>query len=176
MNGFSQNIFRAAIFGIVLILTTTGGDAYAQRSAFVMSAIENEAAGDEILAGDYAGAADLLSEGDKLDGDAFSKANNLCVALTLGGQIDDAERQCNEALYHSRIHRRSIESRVDVVRFRAVALSNRGVLKAISGDLDGAEQDFEQAAKISSRLQNAALNLEHLRDLRQRLTASTSSK
>ncbi|MEO0574483.1 MAG: hypothetical protein AAF004_03405 [Pseudomonadota bacterium] len=172
-----HNLFsKPAAAAMLIVLIGMGHNVQAAESAFVMSAVENEAAGDEILAGDYAAAVTNLMGNARLIGDGFSKATNLCVSLTLGGQIDDAERQCSRALRYSRAHRRSLDGGAQAKRFHAVALSNRGVLRAVSGDLDGAERDFERAAKISASIENAELNLEHLSALRQRLAANTPAK
>lgn len=173
MKRLQKLISIPAAFATAIVLVGLGTNVQAADSAFVMSAVENEAAGDEILAGDYAAAATTLMGNVRLVGDGFSKATNLCVSLTLGGQIDDAERQCSRALRYSRAHRRSLDGGIQAKRFHAVALSNRGVLRAVSGDLDGAQRDFERAAKISTEIENAELNLEHLSALRQRLALNT---
>jgi hypothetical protein len=43
--------------------------------------------------------------------------------------------------------------------FYAVALSNRGVIRAVSGDIEQARQDFKAAMKFSSTLTAPAENL-----------------
>jgi hypothetical protein len=49
-----------------------------------------------------------------------------------------------------------------VRRFMAMALSNRGVARALKGQHDLAAADFEQAIDIKSRLAEPAINLARL--------------
>ncbi|MEE4163951.1 MAG: tetratricopeptide repeat protein, partial [Woeseiaceae bacterium] len=49
-----------------------------------------------------------------------------------------------------------------VRRFMAMALSNRGVARALKGQYDLAAADFEKAIDIKSRLAEPAINLARL--------------
>lgn len=171
----NSNFLPKILATMALVIVATATHAQADQTVFVMSAIENEAAGDAILAGEYAVAADTILTRSRIIGDNYSKETNLCVSLTLDGQIESAEAHCESALRHSRvadrISRRLSDSRAQARLYRAVALSNRGVLRGVSGDLDGAQSDFERAAALSAAIDNADRNLQHLETLRQRLSA-----
>jgi hypothetical protein len=56
----------------------------------------------------------------------------------------------------------SPQERQAVRRLHAVALSNRGVAFAVSGQNERAQADFEAAARIESRLKEPAINLARL--------------
>jgi hypothetical protein len=79
---------------------------------------------------------------------ALVAATNLCVAYTVTRELDRAFEACAEAL--------TLARRVDKgtsARFRSTAtaraLTNRGVLRAVSGDTLGAAADFREAARSS---------------------------
>lgn len=57
---------------------------------------------------------------------------NLCIAYILNKDFDQAEDYCGKA----------VKQQND----RAVSYNNRGVLKALQGDLDGAVEDFTNAS------------------------------
>ncbi len=62
--------------------------------------------------------------------------DNLCVAYAIKLEYDTAMRYCNQALGYA--------------PYRAVALNNRGVLRAVTGDNRGAIQDFRRASCLRS--------------------------
>ena len=57
---------------------------------------------------------------------------NLCIAYTLSKEFDQAEDYCDKA--------------VERPNNKTVSYNNRGVLKAMQGDYEGAVQDFANAA------------------------------
>ena len=61
---------------------------------------------------------------------------NLCAALALDGQLEEALPACDRA--------------VDMREGNWVAWNNRGAAKWLSGDVEGARADFAQAASLES--------------------------
>jgi Flp pilus assembly protein TadD len=55
----------------------------------------------------------------------------------------------------------------------ALAYSNRGVLRAVTGDFDGASQDFEFAARVDTDRATAAANLAFLKSRQATAVASS---
>jgi tetratricopeptide (TPR) repeat protein len=58
--------------------------------------------------------------------------NNLCIGYILSKEFDQAEEYCDRAVEH--------------LADRTVSYNNRGVLRALQGDYDGAVQDFASAS------------------------------
>ena len=61
-----------------------------------------------------------------------SVLTTLCAAYIVKGELELATSTCEEAVEYD----------------RRAAYNNRGVLRAIQGDVDGAERDFAKAARI----------------------------
>ena len=95
----------------------------------------------------------------------FDVATNLCVAYTMTEQLDSAELACNAAV-------KAAEKMADAtspmfnnaVSDQAIAYSNRGVFRAVSGDLDGAREDFDLAIKAAPEDSHAVVNLAKLQE------------
>ncbi|WOJ94804.1 hypothetical protein R0135_06450 [Congregibacter variabilis] len=122
-------------------------------SRYKMAAVSNRARGNVVLAGDYEKAIEVLdSKGAK----QFASSTNLCVAYTMTGELQKADLECGTAL--------KLSQEKAAGRDMAVALSNLGVLKAVSGDLSGARQDFTRALELNRKLSEASDNLQILRD------------
>lgn len=122
-------------------------------SRYKMAAVSDRARGNVVLAGDYAKAIEVL--GSK-SGKHFASSTNLCVAYTMTGDLEKAGTECDVAL--------TLSEDSAVRRDTAVALSNRGVVKAVSGDVSGAQQDFTRALEINRKLLEASENLQTLRE------------
>ncbi|MFK7830500.1 MAG: hypothetical protein AB8B57_12050 [Congregibacter sp.] len=124
---------------------------------YQMAAISNRAHGRAVLSGDYDKAiTQLLGQQQR-----FESSTNLCVAYTLNGDLDKAGGACKTALRISEQNARLLNPRREVVvrRDLAIALSNQGVLLAISGDLGGARQNFAKAVELHTDIQQATVNL-----------------
>lgn len=78
---------------------------------------------------------------------------NLCVAYTLNQQYTDAAPYCEQAV--------EISSSSDSTKL-AMALTNRGVLSAITGNLTNAVKDFERASSLDAGIDVPAENLSRL--------------
>ena len=119
-------------------------------AGFQMAAVIDHAQGQAVVAGDYGQAIASLGNTRRY----FESSTNLCVAYTMTGELEKANAECATAL--------KISKRKETRRDIAVALSNLGVLKAVSGDLDGAKSDFDRAVRVNSTLRQANDNLELL--------------
>lgn len=91
----------------------------------------------------------------------------LCVAYTQTKQIDRAVEACDYAIAAAEKEARRLERSSPYGSYltrtadtgRAIALTNRGVLHAVSGQSDQARAMFEQALGLKSREGSAAINL-----------------
>lgn len=131
-------------------------------SAYVMAVFDDRAQGQQLVSGEYEGAIAALAEGGQGNA-SLEVRNNLCVAYAMTKRLSKAEEACVQALRSSRksaafwnhSYRRQRED-------RAVAYSNRGVIRAVSGDIEGAMEDFRRAVKLSGTFEPAAHNLARL--------------
>ena len=88
--------------------------------------------------------------------------NNLCVS-TLMQQKDDASSICNDAVEQSlKLTTTFTVSNSGLRRLRATALNNRAVLSALTGGIDDALRDLEDATSFKPTSQEARANLETL--------------
>lgn len=131
-----------------------------------LAAIQDAAYGRMILADDFASAIDRLEDRSRGGIYGFYAANNLCVAYIKTGALDRADASCATAV--DRISTMAeardfdYEEAAAIRRFMAIALSNRGVVRALRGDRDLAAADFEKAIDIKSRLAEPGINLARL--------------
>ena len=166
------------IVALAISFLTSGAiasDTEIKTSAFIMSAVEDSAAGKQIMAGDYEAAADDIRNDGRQRYDAFAKATNLCVSLTLSDELDAAEPHCESAVQQSRnlkhLYKLGENGRANPNLSYAIALSNLGVLRVLTGDLDTAQQHFENAASISTTLDNPDHNMNRLQQVRSRIAS-----
>ncbi|MGB7451467.1 MAG: hypothetical protein WBM36_04990 [Lysobacterales bacterium] len=101
----------------------------------------------------------------------YATATNLCAALTMLGQYDQAEPRCDEAIKLAEKQPvpapRGWKGINQVAAQRAVAYSNRGVMRILRGNVSGAEEDFltaiERKANLSAPTRKLAkANVEHI--------------
>jgi tetratricopeptide (TPR) repeat protein len=147
-------LFGACVFaGNVLALAAQADESAQGLSAagYQMAAVSNRARGSSVLGGDYDQAIDDLGGQSRRH---FASSTNLCVAYTMTGDLEKADVECGAAL--------KLSEKASVRRDIAVALSNLGVIKAVRGDISGAQQDFNEALKIHGELRQASDNLQHL--------------
>lgn len=138
-------------------------------AAYTMAVIKNEAYGRQVTAGKYEHAIDKITRGGVRAKDRFADHVNLCVAYTKTKNIKSANRSCNAALAGLKKQEdRAMRSKKSPLygaytRDLAVALSNRGVLFAVSGDRARAKESFAAALELQTSLsQIAKRNLERL--------------
>ncbi|MFK8054188.1 MAG: hypothetical protein AB8F65_14565 [Woeseiaceae bacterium] len=163
------------IVALAISFLTTGAiasDEETDSSAFIMSAVEDAAGGKQIMAGEYEAAADDIRKDGRQRYDAFARATNLCVSLTLSDKLDAAESHCESAVQQSRhpnhVYKVGADGRPNPSLSRAIALSNLGVLRALTGDLTAAQRHFERAASTSTKLDNPTHNMSRLLQIRSR--------
>ncbi len=137
--------------------------AAADATSFELGSYVNSPGGKEIAARDYAGAISAARVYGTAGGiDALVAATNLCVAYTATGAFSEARGPCDRAVELAR--REDAAAMRPMMRETATsrALSNRGVLRALSGDSTGAASDLRAAAKRKDAFAAAASNLAHL--------------
>lgn len=138
------------------------------KANYEMAFFADSAQGSKILSGNYKKAIEKIAA--KVHGHASLHAKtNLCVAYTKAGDIAAAEAACDAAVAAAKTFRKSgsglaFETSSQMrARFTAIALSNRGVLKAVKGDLAAARADFDAAlAQQAREIPLVRANLEKL--------------
>lgn len=166
---YSGHAAKAA-FALFIALSSAGAMADESPDAFTMTAIEPEAAGELVTAGRYAEAIEQITSRRAT---SFVMQNNLCVAYAKSKAVTEAFAACEAALNVRRTVTAPTYLYSTVIakkqRDRAIALSNRGVLRAVTGDVDGARADFEESLELYSTFDAAEANLAQLQ---KRLTAA----
>jgi Flp pilus assembly protein TadD len=140
---------RRVLPGLMLLVLAASASTQAVSSEgrYEMTFYEARPGGAEIATGDYdaaiATAVRVAVWHDALD--RFVAKTNLCVAYAMTGALEQAERSCSEAV-------RLASSADRLPRLRrgdsatAMALNNRGVVRALRGDAERASADFRRAA------------------------------
>lgn len=153
----------AALFGVL-------GPAAAQADGelpkgYIMNVFGDTAMGTAVEGGAYETVIEKLTEKDARGARRIADQVNLCVAYAKTKQIDKATESCDRALEMAgtTVRRASFETlRAAQARAndqRAIALINRGVLHAVVGEDDKAQDLFEAAANLGTDNTSAALNL-----------------
>lgn len=158
----------ALLLGPVFSMPVTAEETPAAE--YTMAVIKNEAYGRRVTAGKYEQAIDRITRGGGRVKDRFADQVNLCVAYTKTKDIENANAACNAALAGLRKQEaRATRSKKGPLygnykKDLAVALSNRGVLFAVSGDAERAKESFAAAIELQTSLSHIAeSNLERLR-------------
>ncbi|MGI9287029.1 MAG: hypothetical protein ACR2P1_16715 [Pseudomonadales bacterium] len=127
-------------------------------------AVHNHAPGHkQIEAGDYDKAIAVSLNARRAPPWKVSAETNLCVSYTVLKQYDRAQRACTKAIHAARSDRRLYLSlRRDSGTVLAQLYCNRGVLKAISEDLEGAAKDFSKARHYNADSEQYAVNYARL--------------
>lgn len=138
------------------------------RPKFEMAVYSDAPQGMKILSGKYDQAISKINTKPS-SADRVHVKTNLCVAYVKAGNIDAADTACEEAVVaaesmnkvrtSSFIGQSSAKVRA---RYLAVALSNRGVVKAVRGDLEAAKLDFGAALAQRSGVSSVETNIEQL--------------
>jgi len=138
------------------------------KPKYEMAVFSDAEQGSKILSGEYDQAIEKINAKSRA-ADSFHLQTNLCVAYTKSGNIKAAEQACEEAVVAAKSLRKirttsfaGPASSQRRARYVAIALSNRGVVKAVQGDLEAARQDFEAAMAERSRISSIESNLERL--------------
>jgi hypothetical protein len=134
------------------------------KSSLELGYYSNWPGGKDLAAHDYAAAIAAASEvGVGADSTtALVAATNLCVAYTMTKAFRLAVESCDAAVTLARQVDGPAARSVSPPGATARALSNRGVLRALSGDLTGAARDLQSAARSQGRSTTPERNLEYL--------------
>lgn len=139
-------------------------DAKSEGAAFEMASYLDSPGGREVAAGDYAAAIAKATSGASHfhATSPLVASTNLCVAYTVTGVFEAAQNACAKAVTLAKRlddmpHRRFARSTAT-----SKALTNRGVLRAVSGDSAGAATDFRKAAAMRGADSAASRNLAYL--------------
>ena len=135
---------------------------------FEMAVFSDAGQGTKILSGKYDQAIAKIEARSRSTNDLHVQTN-LCVAYVKSGDIAAAELACEEAVVAAKTLRK-VRASAFVgsspaqmrARYMAVTLSNRGVLKAIKGDLEAAREDFDAAMSQQARVSAVRTNMERL--------------
>lgn len=177
MQNITKTKRKYAALGALLVTATVSAPASAENEAatpFTMAVISNEAYGQRVTSGEFDQAIDNITAGGRRSRDRFADQNNLCVAYTKTSEIKKARIACNAAV--ARVKKQASWRRTSASdysgkgqAYRAdltVALSNRGVLLAATGDAELARKDFLAAIELQTRSSSIAeSNLERLEQL-----------
>ncbi len=160
----------AAIASTIFICSGTPLHAEEQQLVYTLTAIEDVSYGEAIVAGNYDAAIEGILSSAKVARGGFEAQTNLCVAYTRSGEFDKADASCDAALVALKKRYRTstvagnipFYSRRTHEKYLALALSNRGVLRVVSGEPDLARADFERAADLKFGLDVVDTNLAKL--------------
>ena len=154
----------------VLSLTMACAPAWSEsdKPRYQMAVFSDVAHGTKVLSGDYDQAITKIHTGSR-SADELHTQTNLCVAYVKSGDVDAAEKACEEAVLAAKsLGSATLPSFIGVspaqrrARYLAIALSNRGVVKAVLGDLEAARKDFADAMAQSSGIATVKANLERI--------------
>lgn len=162
---------RAAILCSAAVLALGAGPAVADdEHNYHVAAIKDAAYGRLITREKFGSAIDRLEGRDRKGIDGFYAATNLCVAYIKTGELSLADESCNlavekiETVLHARVRAESPAEAGGIRRFFALALSNRGVVHAVSGRPAMAQADFRAAEDLETRIKEPTINLARLSD------------
>lgn len=159
---------RRLVTGCAMLLLSLSvfQQAQADTGTFHMMAVIDSASGELLTDGKYRQAIDKISA-KKRQRNSFAAHNNLCVAYTKTRSFDEASEACDAAVQKRRRVGTTTAPYAPALRGasardHAVALSNRGVLRAVTGDIKGAREDFEASLALSDDFEEPQQNLVRL--------------
>ena len=163
----TRNIRYGTILTTLVWLAVAGSVHANDKPAgrFVMTVYEDMAQGRAILEGSPQAMIDRVTQEDSGADLSFPENVNLCVALTQVKRVADATRACDAAVNASRKEARRLKRTAspafmpsgetkDVI---VLALTNRGVLYAVTGELEKARELFNEALDLQTRRSNSQL-------------------
>ena len=153
---------NAQAVGLGLLAAALIGVAAAETpDAFVLVAYSNRAGGPQIAQGEYRVAAQARPSG--LQADPGALATNQCVALAMSEQLAQAQQACDSAVQAARFEQAppswSVASRGEASNAQAIAYSNRAVLRWLTADSRGAQEDLARAHALAPQAGFVARNL-----------------
>lgn len=157
-----------AILPATAILAAAPALALAAPTSYSMVVLEHAPEARNLMSGDYATTMEGIRNLEAVAYKSFDIHNNLCVGYTVTKAFDKAQAACDLAVelhadtarpYHGFMATGMALSKSNR---KAVALTNRGVLKAVTGDTPGAAEDFTLAAESSNAVVESDANLAYL--------------
>ena len=158
---------RLLAISLVLLGAVTAQAGEDQPNAYVMTVYSDAAHGTDILNGAPQEVIAKLSRKADAHSNHLAGQVNLCVAYTKTNQLEKATEICDSAvaaalkdarrLERSKMFGRQTTQVADTGR--AIALTNRGVLHAVTGEKAKARLMFEMALMLKSREESARTNL-----------------
>ena len=157
----------ATLAGTAALLAVDVAHAQDNSTAYKMVVFSDQRHGVTVKKGKYEKAIEMLTAKPERRRDAFETRTNLCVAYTKSGELEKATASCDAALAlirEKQVHSSSLPAAAQLANERslALALSNRGVLYAVHGDLENARSTFEEAMGLRARLAVPKRNLARL--------------
>jgi hypothetical protein len=158
-------LLGAAVAGLFGSATAQAGEK--SPESYVMTVYSDTRHGSAVLEGSPDDVISKLMRDHKGNPKYLADLITLCVAYTQTKQIDRAVEACDYAITAAEKEARRLERSGPFSSYytrkadtgRAIALTNRGVLHAVSGQSDQARVMFEQALGLRSREESAAINL-----------------
>jgi len=117
-----------------------------------LSVYLDTAGADSVLAGKYDVAIKQLgSHGASFQRDQIAASTNLCVALIMSRQWDQARSTCDEAVNDARFNTadNTLGARQEQQKEMAIAYSNRAVLEYLTDKPQNATRDVERAHSLA---------------------------
>jgi carbohydrate-selective porin OprB len=124
----------AALAGALLIAAAAPADAASDK--LVLTGFTDAAAGEQLMAGEYATVIEKLGpHAADFHANEVAASTNLCVAYVASGHLDEARHACNEAIMTARLEESdgSLSERLAHQDALSVAYANRAVLTKLSG-------------------------------------------
>lgn len=136
------------------------------ETRYEMISYSDSVSGRRLAAHDYDGAIEHALKHVRLRNDEIRliENTNLCVAYTMTARYAEAHEACDSALQAARrIDEAYSPAKLPRRIETAKAMTNRGVMRAMSGDMSGAAEDFKTAtAAMRGGSSAPKRNLEHL--------------
>ena len=163
----TRNSLKSAALTALLAITVSAQAEEQSTDRFVMAVYEDMAQGRAILGGSPDESIKTLTRGNGGEIASFEENVNLCVAYTQVKRIDDATAACDAAVAKAEAamaRTRDRNPHFSTARRKAqtdqaIALSNRAVVHALSGERDEARALLETAIQLDSRWKFARSNL-----------------
>ena len=157
----------ATLAGTAALLAVDVAHAEDKSTAYKMVVFSDQRHGITVTKGKYEKAIAMLTAKPERKRDAFETRTNLCVAYTKSGELEKATASCDAALAlirEKQVRTASLSGDAELAyeRSLALALSNRGALYAVHGDLENARSKFEEAMELKAHLAVPKRNLARL--------------
>ena len=151
----------SALLTTTVVFPLQGSADGEQQIQYEMVVVRNHALGNLVSNGKYQLAVNRIT--GRRNYEPYATATNLCAALTMLGKFAQAEPRCEEAIKLA--NKRPVPAPKgwkginQSATQRAIAYSNRGVMRILRGNVNGAEEDFLTAIERKANLRAPAQNL-----------------